>query len=51
MTKNIKYYKLKKDLWYITAGLFELSSKNKKLKIVMITIKYLKFEFIIHYNL
>lgn len=49
--KNIKYYKLKKDLWYITAGLFELSSKNKKLKIVMITIKYLKFEFIIHYNL
>ena len=25
--------------------------KNKKLKIVMITIKYLKFEFIIHYNL
>ena len=34
--KNIKYYKLKKDLWYITAGLFELSSKNKKLKIVMI---------------
>ena len=49
--KNIKYYKLKKDLWYITAGLFELSSKNKKLKILMITIKYLKFEFIIHYNL
>ena len=49
--KNIKYYKLKKDLWYITAGLFELSSKNKKSKIVMITIKYLKFEFIIHYNL